>query len=225
MGGVSHPAKFSDEIIASVRTLLLTQHALPGGRVLDPFAGTGRIHQLQDGGHDARLGVQTVGVELEPEWATMHPRTIQGDATRLPFPDESFGGVITSPCYGNRMADTYLGDEKGSTRYTYTTALGRRLHPQNAGAMQWGDRYRQLHTEAWREAARVLQSGGLFLLNISDHIRAGKVVPVSAWHLQALIPLGFDWFAAYPIRTRRQKHGQNGERRVGVEWLHVLKKV
>lgn len=68
-------------------------------RVLDPFAGIGRIHDLP-----ARMA-DTIGVELEPEWAACRSRTIVGDATALPFGDASFDAVITSPCYGNRVSD------------------------------------------------------------------------------------------------------------------------
>ena len=32
----------------------------------------------------------------------------------------------------------------------------------------------------------MLQPGGRFVLNIKDHIRAGKLQPVTAWHIEAL---------------------------------------
>lgn len=72
--------------------------------VLDPFAGVGGIHQLAD------PDTVTVGVELEAEWADRHDWTLQGDATALPFADDSFSAAVTSPAYGNRMADAYLGE-------------------------------------------------------------------------------------------------------------------
>lgn len=71
--------------------------------VLDPFAGVGGIHDLADDRWN------TYGVELEPEWAHQHPRTRVGDATALEWGDDSVDVVATSPCYGNRMADTYDG--------------------------------------------------------------------------------------------------------------------
>jgi hypothetical protein len=77
-----HPARFTDVIIERVQRILDAEHGTPildapAPRVLDPFAGTGGVHEL--------IGYETLGVELEPEWAALHPRTILGDATALPF--------------------------------------------------------------------------------------------------------------------------------------------
>lgn len=102
-----HPAKFSAPILevlaARVGAVADAGPYLTGPvRVLDPFAGVGGVHRL------ARPGeIETVGVEIEPEWANQHPDTIVGDATKLPFEDGSFDVVATSPCYGNRMADQH----------------------------------------------------------------------------------------------------------------------
>ncbi len=93
-----HPAVFSQPILERL-TQLVDRLDGPVLDLLGPEAGL--IHRL---GRD-----DTIGVEIEPEWAAMHPRTIQGDAAALPFPDASFGVVVTSPPYGNRMADQYLG--------------------------------------------------------------------------------------------------------------------
>ncbi len=71
-------------------------------RVLDPFAGIGRIHDLP------RRTCDTVGVELEPEWASARSATIVGDATQLPAEwTRTFDAVATSPCYANRLADSH----------------------------------------------------------------------------------------------------------------------
>lgn len=100
-----HPAKFSAPISARLAELLDTEGERRGRplRILDPFAGIGRIHRLP-----FELAHTTVGVELEPEWA-LAGGSIPGDATRLPFAAGSFDAVATSPCYGNRMADLYDG--------------------------------------------------------------------------------------------------------------------
>lgn len=191
-----HGAKFSrrhlevleDALRPEAKRLELTDEEL---RVLDPFAGVGLIH---------RLPFNTVGVELEPEWACGNPRTVVGDARRLPFPSGSFHAVATSPTYANRMADAYDGSgdtctrcegngldpepeadmdcgrcggsgKAPSSRNTYRIKLGRQLSDGNTGGMQWGRDYRQLHRLAWTEAVRVVMEGGLLVVNVSDHVR------------------------------------------------------
>jgi tRNA G10 N-methylase Trm11 len=132
-----HPARFTPSIM-EMFTELADRHHLHDARVLDPFAGTGRVNDL---------GLDSVGVEIEPEWAGMSPRTLVGDATALPFPAGTFGAVITSPTYGNRMADHHDARD-GSRRTTYRHLLGRPLSAGNAGAMQWGEPYQDLHRQA-----------------------------------------------------------------------------
>lgn len=252
-----HPAKFSAPIITALTTLL-AQHCPAGplmpARVLDPFAGPGGVHQLASPAYD------TVGIELEPEWALQHPRNLVGDATRLPFETGSFDAIITSPVYGNRLSDTYDGSgdrcircaglgtvtldaEAGTTefveiecagcqgsglkpskRYTYTIALGRPVTPGSAAGLQWGPKYRTLHTAAWAEARRVLKPGGMFFLNISDHYRQFKLQGVDLWHAAALGRLGFEWVAAQPIDTQRSRNGANSELRDACEWILVFRR-
>lgn len=45
--------------------------------------------------------------------------TIVGNALYLPFRDRAFDGIVTSPCYGNRMADHHDARDD-SKRNTYT---------------------------------------------------------------------------------------------------------
>lgn len=98
----SHPAKWPRYLLDRL-TLYVRAEARALGRparVLDPMAGVGRVHDLP------RRIAETVGVELEPEWAACRERTICGDATRLPAEwAESFDIIMVSPCYGNRVAD------------------------------------------------------------------------------------------------------------------------
>lgn len=103
-----HPATYSKEILpyidAAVADLAARGETLFGPpRILDVFAGTGvKFHAIAEA-----HGVDSVGIELEPEWSANHPRNIVGNATALPFDDASIDLVFTSPCYGNRMADDH----------------------------------------------------------------------------------------------------------------------
>lgn len=210
---ITHPAKFSEPILELLRELVAD---LPGP-ILDPFAGTGRIHELGR--------TDTIGVEIEPEWVELHERTEVGDATALRFADGSIGTIVTSPTYGNRMADTYDGRD-GSRRNTYRVALGRNLSPNSSAGMQWGERYRALHRKAWEEAFRVLDPDGYLVLNVSDHVRKGKLVPVTGWHAKTLLDVGFvgvsdGW---HYLETRRNRHGANGDLRADGESVIVFRK-
>lgn len=206
---VKHPAPFSAVLLP-----LLADATDGCQRILDPFAGTGRIHELPS---------YTVGVELEPEWAEMRSGTIVANALALPFISESFDAICTSPCYGNRFADHHEARD-GSIRRSYTHDLGRKLHPDNAGAMQWGDAYRAFHVAAWAEAFRVLRPGGRFVLNISDHVRAKERVRVSAWHMTALALLGLEIVDATEVSTRRYRRGENAQARMAHEYVVIFAK-
>ena len=205
----NHPAKYSAGMMRLAAQLLPD-----GGRILDPMAGVGRIHRLQ------QHGFETVGVELEAEWAAEHPDTIRGDARALHFPDGRFDGIVTSPPYGNRMADGLLLD--GTTRRTYSNALGRDLAEGNAGGLQWGDAYRKLMAEVWAEAVRALCPGGRFVLFHRDHIRDGQWIPVTGWHIATLMSLGLTLWTVAGVPTPGFGYGQNAQVRAGGEVMVVF---
>ena len=179
-------------------------------RIFDPFGGTGRVFILQKSYPQAEI----YPIELESEWARVNRRTIPGNALYLPFANHSMDACVTSPTYGNRMAD---GKSKNGKRMTYADQLGRKLHPDNSGAMQWGDLYRSFHINAWTEARRVLKHGGIFVLNIKNHIRAGKEQLVTEWHIETLEALGFRYDQWIKINTPSMRKGANAEKRIDYE--------
>lgn len=253
-----HCATFSDPILGELQRILpnlLRPGTIYGAPViLDPFAGTGKIHRL------GQLGYDTLGVELEPEWAGHHERTMVGDSRNLADELARRGigpvdGIVTSPCYGNRMADTYAGENvcpacKGTgvadlaagdppgtcercegtgeveptTRYTYTISLGHPLTAGNAGGVQWGREYRQLHRAVYRSCVSVLKPGGWVVVNMSDHLRNKETVPVTMWHATALVEAGLTYHKAIPVRTKRSKNGANRDARAPEEWLLIARK-
>lgn len=201
---MNHPAKFSDDILSAIKGLLPEE-----GRVLDPFAGTGRIHEL------STKRRKTWGVEIEQEWADLHPYTVHGDSTDLDtlFQADWFDAVATSPTYGNRMADHYKAKD-GSRRYTYRTALGHELQANNTGRMQWGESYRSLHEQVYAHCVTVTKDGGYLVLNVKDHIRAGKKVPVVSWHVRTLESLGYRKEVEVFVPSPGMRHGENRMSRV-----------
>ena len=203
----AHPAKYTDALLVTMA------HMLKGcRRILDPFGGTGKVFLLNQWLPDADIDA----VEIEARVAAINPRTTHGNAKYLPWPDNTFDAICTSPTYANRMADHHNAKD-GSKRRTYRHMFGEELHPDNSGAMQWGDDYRALHVAAWTEARRVLQPRGRFVLNIKDHIRGGKTIPVTQWHIDTLTALGFTMQRHERINTPSMRYGKNSELRVEYE--------
>lgn len=200
-----HPAKYTDSLLPVMARMLEGRK-----RILDPMAGTGGIFKLANWLPNASIR----GIELEPEFAAMHPRTTVGNALDLPFDDDVFDTICVSPVYGNRMSDITLDDTE---RITYTAKLGRKLHPDNAGQLQWGDRYRDFHRRAWTEARRVLVEGGAFVINTKDHIRDKKLIRVTDWHIGCLCELGFRLVQHEKISTPGMTYGRNHQARVPCE--------
>jgi DNA modification methylase len=108
-----HPAVFSDSLFDDLIDALTLVHpgAIPVTSVLDPFAGTGRIHVIAD-----RAGIPfSTGIELEPEWANIDmfpapPRMqVVGDCLDVLAgwidTGQKVDATATSCTYGNRMAD------------------------------------------------------------------------------------------------------------------------
>jgi hypothetical protein len=211
---VRHPAKYTESIVQTMITELE-----PGMLVFDPFAGTGKIFDLID-------GIDWVGMEIEKEWADLHPNTLCGNVfTDIPsWWREIFNAIAVSPCYGNRYADNH-NPKDGSERRGYKHDLGHDLHPDNSGQLQWGEHYRYFHKKAWPLIIDTLEPGGLFLLNISNHIRGGEEMHVWEWHVQQLIIMGLQLQHIYVVDTPRMRKGQNYKARVNSEYVFAFRKV
>lgn len=215
----THPAKFSNEIISTIAPFV---RDLQIKRIIDPFAGVGRLSLLRAAlAQEQAISIDYV--EIEPEWAAAipyHPsdRVYVGDM-RLVVPmlmafqptTRGYDALVTSPTYGNRMADTMLPDPKWQ-RHSYTTDLGRKLSAGNSGSLQWGRSYREFHIEAWATAVRAIRPGGYIILNISNHIRNKEEQKVSEWHVETLLGHGFRVVTTAPVITKRLRQGANRER-------------
>lgn len=127
---------------------------------------------------------------------------------------------------GGRTMDACIkckGDGR-SVRNTYRHKLGRALTPGSAAMLQWGPAYRAFHEDAWGEVWLHLKPRGLFILNVSDHIRAGAREFVSQWHHETILSLPFMHCDTEYVETRRNKQGDNGKLRVDNECIFVYRK-
>lgn len=185
---ITHPATYSTRfypIFAEIASHFGAKS------VIDPMAGIGNIGQIKDHGWTGRI----IANELEPEWTALHTKngvdkSITGDARNLStVKSNSVDMGIMSPPYANRLADKR---NKGKLRIlTYTNSLGRKLSEGNAGGMHWGEAYRNLHREVYKELGRVVRPGGHAVINVKDFIKSGKAVPVVDFHIKAMEEAGF----------------------------------
>jgi DNA modification methylase len=214
---MKHPATYTDAFFPVFAKLLNGKSI-----VLDPFAGTGKLALIKNFGFDGEVWCN----ELEPEWVKTSTHKVDkwnvGDARNLSWA-AGVDAICTSPTYGNRMADSHNAKD-ASRRITYTHYIGRKLTDGNSGAMQWGEKYRNLHEEVWSECWKTLASNGLMIVNVSNHIRKGCEIDVVFWHEECLRKIGFDFVDHIKIQTPRMKFGQNSEKRISHESILVFKK-
>ena len=201
-----HPAKYTDVLLGTFVDMLSECTT-----VLDPFGGTGKVYLI----NQWLPSLTITAVEIESEWAlySTGKRMVNGDATMLPIKSRIFDAVCTSPTYGNSMAST----PRTKPRISYVDQLGRRLATNNTGGYMWGDMYRELHSKTWAEVSRVLKPDGFIVLNIKNHIKDGKLVDVTGWHVGELQRIGFIEARRVNIPTPGMRRGRNHHLRVGYE--------
>lgn len=215
---LEHPAKYSNEFIN-----IFANELIGYNKVLDPMAGTGKIGKIKECGFNGEIYAN----EIEPEW--LEPNDFNcdflsyTDAANLPYTDNYFDAICTSPTYGNRMADHHIAKDN-SKRNTYTHCLGRQLNNENTGKMQFGDKYINKHVEIYNELYRVLNHNGKLVINISNHIRKGMEIDVCEWSDATLQKIGFKKIKEYNIETKRNRYGSNGNKRVKTEKIMIYTK-
>ena len=217
---IKHPAKFTDSFIP-IFAKLLTGY----DNVIDPMGGTGKLSLIKDFGWNGSITIN----EIEPEWIDTSPHKDKidsisyFDASNTNYKNEQFDAICTSPTYGNRMADHHIAKDN-SKRNTYTRTLGRQLSDGNTGKLQWGEEYRNKHIDIYKECYRILKTSGIFIINISNHIRKGEEIDVCGWTKQQINDIGFVLVDEIKINTPRLKFGANSNIRCKNEYIYIFKK-
>lgn len=218
---IRHPAKYSDEFIPIFAQILKDKK-----KVLDPFAGTGKIGLIKRYGFTGIVYAN----DIEAEWIELGRdkcdviSSMDAEYLSSIYTEGFFDAVCTSPTYGNRMADHHNAKD-GSKRNTYTHCLGHELQDGNTGKMQWGGKYREKHTAIYKTIIPLISNNGLFVLNISNHIRGGEEIHVSEWHKDTLEAMGLKLLDDIHVNTRRCRFGANAEKRVDFEHIYIFEKL
>lgn len=212
---MNHPAIMGEHILSVCKQYLPD----PPANILDPFAGIGTTaHLLPE--------YNVIGIEIEKEWADQHASTICGDSLLVIPTLNSFDAILTSPTYGNRMADDFNASDS-SKRITYRHKLGHPLAEGTTSNLHFGkslQKYEMLHRSIWEVCIKALNPNGIFILNIKDFIANKQIMNVSQWHVDCLIDLGMSLISSSQVESKGMRYGANRELRIDYENVYCFKK-
>ena len=216
-----HPAKYSDPLLP-----VLSKYSY--GTVLDIMGGIGKAGFLKK--YNKEIAKVIIN-ELEPEWANQAvyygvDEIIIGDARVLELQVDC---IVTSPPYGNRMADNFKAGSKGgksptSMRKGYAGDLGRTPTNGSVCCLHFDRGYQEAIIEIY-DAVITNCVFKRFILNVSNFIRQFEVVDVVGFFENYFKEKGFKLIVKIPVKTKRQKGvGANTALRVDNEMVMVFDK-
>ena len=207
-----HPCPWSPEALREVAHVIndLTTGTFggpPSLHLVDPMAGGGSIYRLVDEAMLTDPRWTITATEIEPAFAAHDPRVAVEDATialrRTGRGQRAPDAIVTSPPYGNRMADTYIPPASDtSTRFTYAVSLGQPPVDGSAAALGWGPAYRGAMAEIYAAIASAAAPDTIVIIDMADHLRDGVVEPVTDWTSRHLQAIGLRQIQRLPYRTR-----------------------
>ena len=211
-----HPAKFSNELLPVIARYCY-------GDIVDIMGGTGKVGLLKNYNS---LIKSVCSNEIEEEWANQGAANgvdvvIVGDAR---FISGKFDCIVTSPPYGNRMADNFKPSKPDSKRSFYAGDLGRTPSKGSTSCSHFGDKYTKEMADIYENVFKNVEFD-LFILNVSNFIRQFKEVDVIAWYKEFFLFRDFVLIAEEKVRTKRQKGvGTNTLLRVETESVLVFRR-
>lgn len=156
-----------------------------------------------------------VGVLNNSDYHSSYATVTRGSATALPWPGSSFNTIITDPPYYDNVSYSNLSDFffvwlKRSIGHLYPEHFSTEATPKKkeiiaAFYRHGGDKaksrraYEQMMAQAFREANRVLKSGGQMVV-----VYAHKTTLGWATLVDALRQAGFTVMEAWPLNTERK---------------------
>jgi len=212
-----HPAKYSNELLP-----VLAKYSY--GEILDIMGGVGKAGLLKK----FNTNIKSVTInEIEKEWSEQAynngvDTVITGDARKL---SGVYDCIVTSPPYGNRMADNFKAGNPDSMRKMYVGDLGRQVSKGSVCCKHFGRGYEE---EMVSILDAVIENVVFtrFILNISNFIRQFKEINVVSWYKNYFRTKSFVLIAEEKVVTRRQKGvGANTHLRVPSEYILVFEKV
>lgn len=212
---IQHPATFSEEDVGRLICLFTKR----GGRVLDPFVGSGST--LVACAYEGRSGV---GIELSPEWAEIarsrlaqeagaqaQGQVLVEDDARAALPElerESFDLLLTSPPYWSM-----LRKKPGLKAQAERVSQGLPTHysesPQDLGNVSDYDEFLEALGSIFSLALPGLKPGAYACVIVSDfrhgkrfvmhHADVGRMLETVGYPLKAITVLAQDNKNLYPF--------------------------
>lgn len=210
-----HPAKYSNVLLPH-----LAEYAY--GDILDPMGGTGKAGLLKK--YNSNINTVTIN-ELESEWSEQAyendvDMVITGDAREL---SGVYDCIVTSPPYGNRMADNFKASKPDSMRKSYAGDLGRTPSKGSVCCKHFGRGYEEDMIEIFDSLISNVVFER-FILNVSNFIRNFKEVDVVGFYKSYFLSKNiFNLVSDKKVKTKRQRGvGSNTKLRVEHEIILVF---
>lgn len=201
-----HPAKFTEDQIDNIAGALEEEFNGKKVKVLDPYAGVGRIFDL-----NVHFGHKVTAVEIEPEWAMQHDQTICADSHAWMAGSKNlFDAIATSFVFPNRMTDHHNAKDD-SKRHTYKHYLKRDPSPESSATLGWGRKWRDFHRQGFRHMQQIVKPNGLIILDSKNHFTDSGATEhrVNEWCIRYLIGLGMSLLQVRPVFAQGLRHGTN----------------
>ena len=133
-----HPATYTAGLLPMFRDMIVAHHRSdsPQLTILDPMAGEDGIFGLDDLLRPMLRGRSPlIHASDLVRWQHADSRVVVADATSLHHKDGTIDVMVTSPPYGNRMADKISKD--GDNRVNYADRRGEDAGDRDATGLHW----------------------------------------------------------------------------------------